>query len=82
MFTTQQGPDGVGARPILPSWPSWLHEVPCSGPSSPRSKPSSCTQTQASISLQAPALGRGPQVGLPELRGAAPSPEHSPDITH
>lgn len=27
-------------------------------------------------------LGRGPQVGLPELRGMAPRPEHSPDVTY
>lgn len=83
MFTTQQGPDrGWGFIPVLPSWPLWLNEASLLGAQQPPPRPPCGTQNQASISLQAPTPGHGPQVGLPELRGAAPSPEYLPDITY
>lgn len=63
---------------ILPSWPLWLNEASPLRAQQPLRRP----QNHASIAVLAPALGHGPQVGLPEPRGAAPSPELWPDITY
>ena len=72
---------GEGLIPIRPSWPLWLAETSLLASQQPPPRPPCHTQKQASIS-PGRALGHGPHVGRPELRGATPSPERWPDITH